>query len=107
MNKSLFPELEPEPRKLVDGKVVDLVPRTFVPAPAREADSEDWWSHNSDSVVVSEQLQIAVYLAARDDVCIRQESRCCDDDDACVFIRPEHLRALIARLTSFLPERGR
>jgi hypothetical protein len=106
MNKSLFPELETEAEKPIDRKVVDLVARTLVSAPA--PDTEDWWSHNTDSVVISEQLQVAVYLAARNDICIRQEARCCyDDDDACVFIRPEHLKAVIARLTTFLQERGR
>jgi hypothetical protein len=85
MNKSLFPELETEAEKPIDRKVVDLVARTLASAPAPEADTDDWWSHNTDSV-----------------------ARCCyDDDDACVFIRPEHLKALIARLTTFLQERGR
>jgi hypothetical protein len=108
MNKSLFPELETETEKPSDRKVVDLVARTVVSAPAPEDDIEAWWSHNTDSVVISEQLQVAVYLAARNDICIRQEARCCcDHDDACVFIRPEHLKALIARLTTFLQERGR
>ena len=103
MNKSLFPELDAEV-KSIDDKVVDLVPR---PVPSREANAtEDWWSDNQD-VIIQEQLRVAAYVAQRGDICIRQESRDLDDEDACVFVRSEHLKTLIARLTTFLPERSR
>jgi hypothetical protein len=63
-------------------------------------DQVDRRSHkNAQTIVCKQQLALACYVADRGDVCIRQEDLGSEEGyDVCVFIRPEHVPALIRRL---------
>ena len=82
-------------------------PAVDIEALLREADDDaEWWqdAENQSAIITRQQLATAVYLASRGDICIRQENRDPIEDDVCVFIRPEHVPALIRRLQATLKE---
>jgi len=65
-------------------------------SPASE-DDFDWYA--DDSVIIQEQLCLAVYRNRADGVVIRQEARNWDEDDPCIVLRDhEAVRLLIAAL---------
>ena len=66
-----------------------------------------WWvdPQNEEAIICRQQLALAVYVASRGDICIRQEDLGSKDgDDISVFIRPEHVPALIKRLQQLIKE---
>jgi len=62
-----------------------------------------WWRdpENQNVIIAQEQLATAVYIANRDDICIRQQ-RPGEGTDACIFILPEHVPLLIKRLQQLI-----
>lgn len=63
----------------------------------------NFWKHAEDEndIVLSEQRAVAIYVTAKGVICIRQEANWDDDEDACVFVQPEHCekvaKALLCR----------
>jgi hypothetical protein len=62
-----------------------------------------WWidPENAPVILCHEQLATAVFIATRGDICFRQQIPGTDDDIS-VFIRPEHVPALIKRLQQLI-----
>jgi len=66
-------------------------------ASSQDEDKFDWLG--DDSVIIQEQLCLAVYRNRADGVVIRQEARNWDEDDPCIVLRDhEAVRLLIAAL---------
>jgi hypothetical protein len=68
-------------------------------------DEPDPFAPDSEDLLVHPQPAIAVYTNARGQIVIRQEGDY-REEDRFVFISPEHLEKLIARLREFLPNNG-
>jgi hypothetical protein len=82
--------------------VADAIAKCLERRLASAADSDlAWWEQNPDLVIVEEQLRTAVFINRAGKIAIRQ-ARPFDDDDAFVFIRPEHAPALIRRLQQLI-----
>jgi hypothetical protein len=62
-----------------------------------------WWGDpaNAPDILCHEQLATAVFVASRGDICFRQQIPGTDDDIS-VFVRPEHVPALIKRLQQLI-----
>jgi hypothetical protein len=62
-----------------------------------------WWidPENAPVILCHEQLATAVFVATRGDICFRQQIPGTEDDIS-VFIRPEHVPALIRRLQQLI-----
>ncbi len=94
--------------QLFEPDVATAEPTTDLVLHATTAHPEDddwrWWNddENAENIVVQEQRATAVYVANRGDICIRQPNTDIDQDDVCVFIRPEHVQGLIRKLQELI-----
>jgi hypothetical protein len=110
MNPSLFPEPDVTNAEPIKTPTISLGPQSRdlveinpkLVATKDQPDDLEWWEDNKNCVIAQEQLLTAVYLAARDDICIRQQVRDIEQDDACIFVRPEHVPALIRKLQELI-----
>lgn len=65
-----------------------------------EAQGRDWsWTLDDSDVIVPTQLAIAVYELSSGRICIRQEADSHEPEDSYILLHPQHLDALIDRLT--------
>ena len=78
----------------------------LIPAPA-DPPEFDW--NCSDSIVLQEQPETAVYLNPQNVVVIRQRAPCWADEDSFVYIAPHNLMTLIDALCDLagIPEVGK
>jgi hypothetical protein len=93
------------PELLLLGDAEPIDPVVDLEAVLRASDDDwHWWQddENQSAIITRQQLSTAVYVASRGDLCIRQENP--GQDDICVFIRPEHVPALIRRIQQALKE---
>jgi hypothetical protein len=75
------------------------------PPPRTAAQTDDLkfrWDRDTECVVTSIQLAIAVYRNPNDRIVIRQERDWNEDQDTFVLVAPEHVPALIRRLQGVL-----
>jgi hypothetical protein len=54
----------------------------------------DWYDSNNNSVVIPEQMAVAVYTNAHGNVVIRQAGQYGPDEDVWIVVAPCHARAL-------------
>ena len=75
------------------------------PPIARAPYSDDFkWEPENEAVIVAEQRAIAVYRNPWGQVVIRASASEYGDEDSFVVVSPEHVPALIAKLTAILKE---
>jgi hypothetical protein len=96
MKPSLFPEPGIEDAEPVEILTIGLGPQS------RALVTRELWADNKNYVIAQEQLLTAVYVAARDDICIRQQDRDIEQEDVCIVLRPEQAPALIRKLQELI-----
>jgi hypothetical protein len=70
---------------------------TFAPKPAPKKKEFDW--DDKDSVVLEEQLAIAVYIGERGHLVIRQRADWNETDDTVILIAPQNITEFVDKLT--------
>jgi len=66
------------------------------PCEPKPDDRFDW---SGDSVVLEEQLRVAVYIGERGDLVIRQRADWNQDEDTVVLIAPQNIMEFVDKLT--------
>jgi hypothetical protein len=62
---------------------------------------DDHWSHSNPDLVIPEQRATCVYANKFNAIVIRQEKSWNEEDDACIYIHPQHVDALVEKLMQY------